>query len=133
LKTPDIEIYVKHSNSTQLKQWLEQNFELLAADNLNEDHFSKGKTIKVQATLGSDQVSIPIVITPHSAGKAFCSIWIQSDKTPWQNDEECAMSFLSFSDTEVRCSSSSWSESEEKESEQWLCLSRNEKKLINWR
>jgi hypothetical protein len=123
LKQPDIEIYVKDSSFKAIQDWLSSVFEPVSLPSF------KGKPISIG--IGSSP-KITVMLTPHAAGKAFTSIWFQSDKTPWVNDEECAISFLALNDTEVRCSANSWQEEEEEQSEKWLSISRNEKKLIQW-
>ena len=52
--------------------------------------------------------------------------------TMWEDDESCAQSLLKDADIEIRCSASGWTEGEEEQSEQWLLLTRKERKLINW-
>lgn len=120
---PDIEIYVKDTSFDAIQKWLSNVFEPVSIPNYN------GKPLNIR--VGSSP-SIPVMLTPNAAGKAFTSIWFQSDKTPWKDDKTCAESFLVHNDTEVRCSANSWKEEEEEYSEQWLCLTRNEKRLIRW-
>jgi len=134
LNNPDIEIYIKETNCSEINDWLENNFQFVHFEQLNNETFFKGKIINGAVSLktNADNTNIPVVITPHAAGKKFCSVWFKSDKTLWPNDEACANSFLAMHDTEVRCSANSWTEKEEKDSEQWLCLSQNDKKLIHW-
>ena len=131
MKNPDIEIYVKDANGEIISEWLQDFFDSINMPKLNNQSFSKGHTIQgtVSTVLGD---KIPVMITPHASGKAFCSIWFKSDKTAWDNDEACALSFLQKNNTEVRCSAGSWAEDEDLESEQWLSLTPNEKKLIPW-
>ena len=123
VKQPDIEIYVKDISFNDIQTWLTNIFEPVTLPSFN------GKP--VSTNVGASP-KIPVMITPNAAGKAFTSIWFQSDQTPWKNDEECAISFLAVNDTEVRCSAYSWLEGEEEYSEQWLCITRNEKRLIQW-
>jgi hypothetical protein len=123
LKQPDIEIYAKDTSFKAIEDWLSSVFEPISLPSFS------GKPINT--CIGSSP-KISVMLTPNAAGKAFTSIWFQSDQTPWANDEECAVSFLTFNDTEVRCSANSWQEEEEEQSEQWLSMTRNEKKLIQW-
>ncbi|MFT7185180.1 MAG: hypothetical protein ACI84K_000554 [Pseudohongiellaceae bacterium] len=122
-KQPDIEIYVKDTSFNAIQNWLSSIFEPITLPSFS------GKPIHI--SIGSSP-KIAVMLTPNAAGKAFTSIWFQSDQTPWVNDEECAVSFLALHDTEVRCSANSWQEEEEEHSEQWLSISRNEKRLIQW-
>ena len=123
LKQPDIEIYVKNTSFDAIQDWLSSVFGVISLPSFS------GKPINV--SVGTSP-KIPVMLTPNAAGKAFTSIWFQSNQTPWISDEECAISFLALNDTEVRCSANSWQEEEEEHSEQWLSMSRNEKKLIQW-
>jgi len=123
LKQPDIEIYVKDTNFNVIQDWLSSVFEPIILPSFS------GKPVNI--SVGTSP-KISVMLTPNAAGKAFTSIWFQSDQTPWTSDEECGVSFLAFNDTEVRCSANSWQEEEEEQSEQWLSMSRNEKKLIQW-
>ena len=123
IKQPDIEIYVKDTSFNAIQDWLSSVFEPISLPNFS------GKPVNINVGISP---KIPVMLTPSAAGKAFTSIWFQSDQTPWKTDEECAMSFLSINDTEVRCSANSWQEEEEEQSEQWLSISRNEKRLIQW-
>jgi len=135
MKTPDIEIYVKQASAELITSWLRENFSHIDIPQLNHVSFSGGRVIQGHVSIEEPEhlrTLIPIVITPRAAGKAFCSIWFKSDNTMWANDEACAQSLLSIFDTEVRCSVGGWSEEEDIQSEQWLSLTQNEKKLIRW-
>ncbi len=130
MKTPDIEIYVKNAEMSDVANWLNKYFSEVQLPNHVEQIFSKGKTIR--ATIKNATETSELIITPQAAGKSFCSIWFKNNITNWNNDEECALSLLLETDTEVRCSASSWTEAEEQESAQWLLLTKNERKMINW-
>ena len=130
MKTPDIEIYVKNAEMSEVASWLNKHFSGVQLPNHFEQIFSKGKTIK--ATIKNETGISELIITPQAAGKTFGSLWFKNNITQWNNDEECALSLLEDSDTEIRCSASSWTEAEEQDSAQWLLLTRNERKLINW-
>tara|TARA_R110002167_G_scaffold68738_16_gene194102 strand:+ start:591 stop:986 length:396 start_codon:yes stop_codon:yes gene_type:complete len=130
MKTPDIEIYVKDADMTEIESWLKESFSDVQLPAHIQQIFMKGKTIR--ATVGNNSGTTELIITPQAAGKAFCSIWFKRNISDWENDESCAQSLLSRADVEIRCSASGWSEQEEIESEQWLLLTRDEKKLINW-
>jgi hypothetical protein len=129
MNTPDIEIYAKNISADIILEWLSKHFEkiLIAIG----PQALAGKTT-VHGTVEYNKSSIPISITPQAAGKSFCSIWFKSADTPWENDEQCAQSLLELYDIEVRCSAAGWSEEEDEMSEQWLYITRNEKKLIRW-
>lgn len=126
MNQPDIEIYIKHATAEHIRKWLEGQFDDVELSELSEERLSEGQLIKASVS------SIPLVITPKAAGKAFTSIWFQSAKTPWNNDLECAESFASKFDLEVRCSAESWQEDEGESEEKWWCLNGDEKKLLRW-
>ena len=130
MKTPDIEIYVKDCDITIITMWLEKYFPMVGLPNNAEKIFAKGNTIR--AVVGNDNAKTDLIISPNAAGKAFCSIWFKNNITDWENDESCAQSLLDDADIEVRCSASGWTEEEDEQSEQWLLLTREERKLINW-
>jgi len=135
MKTPDIEIYLKHANANIILQWLNLNFDQVNIAQLTQNNLTNKIIAKGHLTL--NQQNIPIIVTPQAAGKSFCSIWFKSDKTPWQDDEACALSFFENdelnSDTEIRCSAGGWTEFEEENSEQWLSFTQEGKRLIPWR
>tara|TARA_R110001592_G_scaffold52649_5_gene161246 strand:- start:3757 stop:4152 length:396 start_codon:yes stop_codon:yes gene_type:complete len=130
MKTPDIEIYVKNADMKQISNWLELSFSELKLPPHAEHIFAKGKAIRASVTNNNETTEL--VITPQAAGKAFCSIWFKKNITNWADDESCAQSLLNETDFEIRCSASGWTEEEEEQSEQWLLLTKNERKLINW-
>lgn len=130
MKTPDIEIYVKQADMTVISKWLSIHFTKLELPSHATQIFDKGNSIKAKVYTG-DAYS-DLVITPQAAGKAFCSIWIKDNISPWDDDKSCARSFLKEADLEIRCSATGWQEEEEEQSPQWLLLTRTEEKLINW-
>lgn len=130
MKTPDIEIYVKDCDITIISTWLEKYFSTVNLPNNAEKIFAKGNAIR--AKVGNDDATTDLMISPQAAGKAFCSIWFKNNITIWDDDESCAQSLLKEADLEIRCSASGWTEEEEEQSEQWLLLTRDDRKLINW-
>ncbi len=130
MKTPDIEIYVKNADIAEIVNWLEKSFSDVKIPVHAEKIFAKGNAIR--ATVINDDESTELIITPQASGKAFSSIWFKQNITNWVDDESCALSLLTEAEVEVRCSASGWTEDEEEQSEQWLLLTRDEKKLINW-
>ena len=130
MKTPDIEIYVKDANMELIEDWLNKHFSMVQLPKHSNEIFKKGKVIR--ALVGNNSVNSDLVITPRADEKTFCSIWLKKNISEWENDESCAQSLLKLADIEIRCSASGWSEEEEVESEQWLLLTREERKLINW-
>lgn len=129
MKQPDIEIYIKNTNADEIREWLSQQFQSISFDTLNDEAIEQGRLIKGSVKIDTD---IPVVITPKAAGKAFTSVWFQSEKTPWQDDLNCAESFIAMHSREIRCSASSWTEEEGENEEKWWCLEGEQKRLVRW-
>lgn len=129
---PDIEIYVKQGQPSDLANWLAIHFDNDASELehwLTKHWDAQGtKSLSLQ---GHNQ-AITLAFTANAAGKAFRSLWFQSNATPWPDDKACALSLLEHFDGEIRCSESSWTEAEAEFSEKWWCLTRSEEKLITW-
>lgn len=130
MKTPDIEIYVKETHFQQLLNWLNKHFEKIEFPSKAAHLFETGKPVK--GSIGQAEKKSELIITPKAAGKNFCSIWFKQNYTPWENDEQCALSLLEEADLEIRCAAAGWEEHEAENSEQWWLLRRDEKKRINW-
>lgn len=130
MKTPDIEIYAKQINMEIISKWLDGHFSSVELPAHAAQIFEKGNAVR--AKVYCDAESSELIITPHAAGKSFCSIWLKRNISAWNDDESCAKSLLEVADLELRCSASGWQEEEEEQSPQWLLLTRTEQKLINW-
>lgn len=129
MNQPDIEIYIKNTNAEEILSWLNAHFENTDLPGFSDAELEKGLLIKGSV---NKNLKIPLVVTPKAAGKAFTSIWFQSDQTGWQDDLACAESFVKIHSSEVRCSSATWTEDEEENSEMWWCLKDGDKKLVRW-
>ena len=130
MKTPDIEIYVKDILLQDILDWLNLYFTNIEFPAKAAHLYANGKAVR--GTIDQDENSIEVIITPKAAGKDFTSLWFKQNQTPWENDEECALSLLEQADVEIRCSAAGWNEDEAENSEQWWLLRRDEKKRINW-
>lgn len=127
---PDIEIYVKHITREMLSTWLSEHFDGVNDESLKQLDLNSAKPVSVSLTRDTNKVEL--FVTPKAAGKAYTSLWFKSDKTPWEDDLSCAESFISLADTEVRCSSATWSEQEAENSEMWWVITATERKLVPW-
>jgi hypothetical protein len=134
MKTPDIEIYVKDSPFQTILNWLNQHFSEVAFPAKAAHSFENGKAVKGWLANPSSDINsrIEIMLTPKAVGKHFTSIWFKQNQTPWDDDEQCALSLLAEADIEIRCSAAGWEENEAENSEQWWLLTRGEKKKIRW-
>lgn len=119
---PDIEIYVKNSSLNAITQWLET-----CSDQLGPIK-SSGVTHTAKVRFGADDVAV--MIHERVVGKAWLSVWFQSDKTPWATDLECARVASKALDTQVRCIASGWNEGDDPD-EWWKIEAGNEEK-ISW-
>lgn len=127
---PDIEIYVKNTSIDMIETWLKRCFTGLDEDQLERLELDSKKPVTFKVF--NHDAEIETMITPQAAGKAYCSIWFKSNQTPWQDDLQCAESFLEIFDTEVRCSAATWTEEEEEFSEKWWKLTRDNRELVAW-
>ncbi|MDX1453719.1 MAG: hypothetical protein R3183_14295 [Oleiphilaceae bacterium] len=127
---PDIEIYVKNVALPQLLAWIGQHFELPEPSDTWEKRFTLGKTIHME--LVRQQQTIPLMITPNAAGKAFTSIWFKSSHTPWSDDLSCGRECAQVLELEVRCSAAGWQEEEALDSEQWWVIKDGQERQVRW-
>ena len=129
----DIEIYIKNIQLCDLNNWLSRFFELNSTELLKTNNeIDTLSPFSVHLKDLQANSSIELMITPRAAGKAYTSLWFKSAQTPWKTDLECSQSYLEIADTEVRCSSESWTETEEEKSEKWWKLTRTSQELVSW-
>jgi len=120
---PDIEIYVKNRAVADIEAWLNNCFEQLS------DISHKGLIHEYQATLNGE--SIPVLIHEKVVGKAWVSVWFNSDQTPWQKDLDCAVQASADMETQIRCIASGWNTGDEPD-EWWKVENGNQEQII-WR
>ena len=58
------------------------------------------------------------------------SLWFKENKTPWDNDLQCARVLHAALNKEVRCSNAAWQEGDEGAA--WTKLIRGEEKDLDW-
>lgn len=130
---PDIEIYVKNAKATELYAWLTRFFKVENHKVFEaERSLSDFAPTELKLNLPDGGKEYTLRITPSAAGKAYTSLWFKTRPEFWQADIDCASSYLESVDTEVRCASEGWTESEEEFSEKWWKLTRNEATLVSW-
>jgi hypothetical protein len=76
-------------------------------------------------------ITIPTTIFTSAAGKLYTSVWLQSDKTPWETDLDCAIQCVEATGSEVRCSTNGWEESKDDDN-QWWVVTKEGKTIVNW-
>lgn len=122
---PDIEIYLLSCSNEKIIEWLQTRFEIIDQKAINSSLTSLKVTI--------EKTEFEIQILEQAAGKRFTSVWLNSDKTPWQNDVDCAKAAYQALNCEVRCNIASWSESEEQDPDQWWHINQYEEGPFIWR
>lgn len=130
---PDIEIYVKHARVQDVHQWLQCFFVITNSSELPETELmAECKPFELRLESLKNKNTIALMVTPKAAGKAYTSLWFKTRPEVWEGDIDCAKSFLEHVDTEVRCASESWSETEDEYSEKWWKMTRDQKTLVAW-
>ena len=119
---PDIEIYIKNSSLEAIQEWLASQAEKI------ECHPPKGTIHPLNLTFSGHEVEA--LIHERVAGKAWTSLWIKSDKSPWATDLECAHSAAKNLDTQIRCVAAGWEDGDDPD-EYWKVEDGAEEK-IQW-
>jgi len=120
---PDIEIYIKDRSLERITQWLQSLCQSLKRD------FEQGQ---VHHFIGSiDGCEIPVMIHEKVSGKAWTSIWFNSDQTPWIKDLDCAEQAARELDTEIRCIASGWTTGDDPD--EWWRVEKDMIEKIHWR
>ncbi|WP_271272969.1 hypothetical protein [Aliamphritea hakodatensis] len=118
---PDIEIYVKSRNLEEICQWLNGVFSAV------ERQHSQGTVHQYRTGCG-----IPVLIHEKVSGKAWTSVWFDSDSTPWEKDLDCAIIASQQMDTEIRCIAGGWNDGDDPD-EWWKVATDGEATKIQWR
>ncbi|MDB4837775.1 hypothetical protein OAH87_04835 [Marinomonas sp.] len=122
----DIEIYTLSCPKEKIISWLESVFTLK-----NKSTLSKLAT-KVTGDLNGHEIEVTIL--EKAAGKAFTSIWFDSDKTPWENDADCAKQAFSFLECEIRCNFEGWEEEKtDQDLDQWWRINEQGEGPFIWK
>lgn len=122
---PDIEIYLLSCNKDKIIEWLQTHFKIIEQKALNETLLS--------LNVATNETEFEVQILEQAAGKRFTSVWLNSDKTPWQDDVECAKAAYKALNCEIRCNIASWSETEEQDPDQWWHINQYEEGPFIWR
>ena len=123
---PDIELYILKPETTQIHEWLNDEFgsnkvELQpATNNQSTWHIKVGD-------------EIVICVLTHKVEKNFASLWFNKNRMIWNNDLDAARSLYQSTKIEVRCSASGWKEGDPEDgSEEWMKLNAHGEKLFTW-
>ena len=118
---PDIEIYVKSRSLEEICQWLNGVFSAV------ELQHSQGTVHQYRTGCG-----IPVLIHEKVSGKAWTSVWFDSDSTPWEKDLDCAVVASQQMDTEIRCIAGGWNDGDDPD-EWWKVATDGEATKMQWR
>lgn len=121
---PDIEIYIKDRSLEQITHWLES-----ICGPLQTDHH-QGQVHNFFAQMSDQQ--IPVMIHEKVSGKAWTSVWFNSDQTPWAKDLDCAEQAAKELGTQVRCIASGWNTGDDPD-EWWKIESDGSTSKMQWR
>lgn len=121
-RTPDIEIYIKRAELSEILAWLAQHFEIA-------DQAPAGETTKV--SLRYEGEPLTCTIFPGAAKGGYVSVWFEKNVTPWQNDAACAEDAFAFFDREVRCITGGWSTGSE-DTGGWFRYTNKGRSIVNW-
>lgn len=118
---PDIEIYLKRPEASDVDAWLLSHFDINARS-------TRGNTETLElAWRGSE---LECVIVPKAVKGGYTSVWFKSANTPWSNDKECAIDAFKHLAVEVRCSRGSWEEGADESG--WLRITETGESVVNW-
>ena len=127
-RLPDLEVYIKCPDISVIQHWLAEQLPSLTL--LKE---KKGKPITYIYQADHNGQRLPIVLVEKAAG-GFASLWIDSNQSPWDNDEALATVLIKQLGLEIRFAKGGWSEgdAETEENETWIKLTPNGKREIQW-
>jgi hypothetical protein len=125
-RTPDVEIYIACKDQSSLLDWLKNRFQQL------EDRKVRGmpKNSYGYQVLDDSGVWLPVVII-EKVVPGFCSLWFDTDQSPWQNDAELADHFHQQTGLEIRYSAGGWQEGDEPDA--WMALTDQGLEQIDWK
>lgn len=116
---PDIEIYIKRPELSDVIAWLERRFGSVKKE-------ARGEALVCR--LGVENIECVIVSNAVKGG--YMSAWFKSTDTPWSSDRECALEASLEFGLEVRCSAGSWEE--DNDNGGWLRITPKGETHVNW-
>jgi hypothetical protein len=122
---PDIEIYIPSTSNGNIIDWLRTIFTEITPVKSRND----GKIQNFTVRTCTDDLEIPILLI-EDARDGYSSVWFQSGTTPWATDLDCALSAAEYFNSEIRCSTGSWSE--EPDSDDWFSVLGKKHSIIHW-
>lgn len=118
---PDIEVYIKNSSPKALIEWLSSISEHVS------EPMTRGVSHEFKCLFNAEEV--PVLIEERAVGKAWISIWFNSDKTPWNVDLDCASAISKALNVQTRCIVNGWQDGDEPD-EWWRVTTDGVDKVI---
>ncbi len=123
---PDLEIYLKNCSSSQILDWLQEQCTTLAVLKETPSYLE----LELQFEVGLVQASLQHKVS----GKAWSSLWLKNNHTPWDTDLDCALIASQQLQTQIRCIKTSWVDDDmDSEEDQWWKIEDGERELISWK
>ncbi|MFC0268807.1 hypothetical protein [Kushneria aurantia] len=97
---PDIEVYLDCSDIERIAAWLSDALQAPV-------RLERAGKRQWRALPQCDGLPLPILLVEAAADR-FASLWLDSDRTPWPRDADCAREASRQLECEVRCSLGGW-------------------------
>lgn len=124
---PDREIYLRNISTDQLEYWLQSRLGPLTTP---EDEQTPGQKNLLARYKGED---VPVFILENTPAKPYSCLWIQSNDVPWPDDHALAVEITAALQCETRCVVNAWREGDDEENDEWLVITPQGEKTIQWR
>jgi len=118
----DIEIYVESNDLEAMIAWLSSQLESYKVRSQSK------KGCKFQFTHQGESGQGMIVLNAGRTG--FTSIWLNTRKTPWQDDMDFGRAAFAALGATVRCNESAWSKGDDPD--RWLQIDKKGETIIQW-
>lgn len=126
---PDIEIYVRAAAPEALLDWLTA---VVPEGRLEHAPHRDGHALSARWWPDPAAAPIEVLVVPGAIGR-WASLWLQSDRSPWATDLDCAIAASRDLGVEVRCSRSGWIEVAGNEDEPgWWSVREGEPEPLDW-
>lgn len=123
MRSPDIEVYLHQANTQALIAWLQLRFPESTAPAKPTGKQQWKMNLVYQGSF------IPVLII-EQASPGFSSVWFDSDRTPWENDQACARELFAHFHSEIRATPGSWQEGDDPDL--WWYINASGEGLIQW-
>jgi len=127
-RNPDIEIYIKRASIDAVLTWVALHFEV-------NSQKQSGETLKLGLLYEGDPLACNIV--PDVVKGGYLSVCFEPNRTPWIDDEACAVSAFDHFKLEIRCSTGGWTTGTEDTEEiadtaGWYRFTAAGRSVVNW-